>query len=201
MLWGYGPKWAETLGPLLLQKLNLSWCVSQLKPEKLRKTVVMPFSDSHLNHYLPFSDFFPNDKYKVPFQDKICENKCKIRMKMCLTFDSSTCASRMRINNIHAANRWSDSEQSRVRARALAVGENGFRVDNNGDFDAIFSRADVKWKHGILRRMFSLKILAQKGDFWLISWPKNSTGLTGLPQCDLTGPIPKFTGPGPTTRA
>ena len=37
------------------------------------------------------------------------------------------CASWMRIT----ANRWSDSQQSRVRARTLPVDENGYRVDNN----------------------------------------------------------------------
>ena len=59
-------------------------------------------------------------------------------MKMCRTFDSSTahheCASTISIRPTDEA----ITEQSRVRARALHVGENGFRVDNNGDILMLF---------------------------------------------------------------
>ena len=143
----------------------------------------------------------------MPFQDIISENKCKTRMKMCRTFDSSTahsnCASRMRIDNIHAANRWSDSEQSRVRARVLPVGENGFRVDNNELcwlrylFIGCFSRADViesmsfydgrfRWKSRPKKRL-PTHFSASK-----FNWPGGPATMW------FNWPDPKIYWPGPT---
>ena len=112
------------------------------------------------------------------------------------------CASRMRIN-IHAANRWSDSEQSRVRARALPVGENGFRVDNNELcwlrylFIGSFSRTDViesmsfydgcfRWKFRPKKRLPS-HFSASK-----FNWPDGPATMW------FNWPDPKIYWPGPT---
>ena len=86
------------------------------------------------------------------------------------------CASRMRINNVHTANRWSDSQQSRVRARTLPVDENAFRVDNNG-FDSLFLAARTWMKAWHFTTDVFTENFSQKSEYWLISRPQNSTGL------------------------